>query len=148
MTRWAGLEGTAILGKVEGDWLSVVPEALAAAALPEVTTLHDVTEGGVGEALFELAQASGLGLEVFREKIPILEETRKVCARWNMDPLGLIGSGALLIGCAEHGKARLEETLKEIPFAWIARAGKGPPSTGLPRFEQDEILKAMEEKKE
>jgi hydrogenase maturation factor len=147
MTRWAGLEGTVLLGELEGDWLSVVPEALAAAAVPEVTALHDVTEGGVGEALFELAEASGLGLEVDRGKIPILEETRKICARWNMDPLGLIGSGALLIGCAEHGKARLEKALKDTPFAWIARAGKGPPSTGLPRFERDEILKAMKEKK-
>lgn len=148
MTRWAGLEGTAILGGLESAELSVVPEALAAAALPEVTALHDVTEGGVGEALFEMASASGLGLEVFRDKIPILEETRKVCARWNLNSLGLIGSGSLLIGCTDHGKARLEETLKKIPFAWIARAGKGPPSTGLPRFERDEILKAMKEKKE
>jgi len=69
ITRYAGLEGTAILlGEfsdqaarvipveareaaariLDGDWLSVVPAAEIAWSQPAVTALHDVTEGGVG----------------------------------------------------------------------------------------------------
>lgn len=168
MTKWAGLEGISILlgdmeeqcRKILGeedfrrareffakDFISVVPEARAAACVPSVSALHDVTEGGVGEALHELASASGTSLEISREKIPILPETEKICASFNMDPLGLIGSGALLVGCRPDGKGPLEKALSKISvqFTWIGIAKKaaGLPSSGLPRFERDEILKAF-----
>lgn len=167
MTKWAGIEGTSILlnefrerldeihgadafnevGKILGkDWLSVVPEATAAAACPHVTALHDVTEGGVGEALHEMAGASGLSVRVDRDRIPILPETQLISSDLGMDAFGLIGSGSLLVGCAEAGKEELEKTLanRGIPFSWIGRveAAKGEPSSTLPRFERDEILKA------
>jgi hydrogenase maturation factor len=168
MTKWAALEGTSILvnefeqkikdifgrGALESlkkilasDWLSVVPEALEAAAMPEVTSMHDVTEGGVGEALHEMAAASGRSIEVFTERIPLLPGTEKICSHAGIHPLGLIGSGSLLVGCREEGKRKLEGTLaqKGIPFAWIGRAGKrtDTPSASIPRFERDEILKAF-----
>lgn len=167
MTKWAGLEGTSILLAelgdrlrtahgagafraaeeiLAGDWLSVVPEASIAAGVGAVSALHDVTEGGVGEALFELSRASGLELEVGADQIPVRPETRVVCDDLGMDPLGLIGSGALLVGCAEAGRGELEERLRErgIPFTWIGRAltaGESPAVT-VPRFRRDEILKA------
>jgi hydrogenase maturation factor len=169
MTKWAGLEGTSILLKdreedcrrilgdevfsraehyFAQDFISVVPEALAAAAQKAVSALHDVTEGGVGEALHEMAAASGLSLKVTKEAIPIRPETALICKAHGIDPLGLIGSGALLVGCSEEGKASLEAALHEleIPFVWIGRTeeSEGAPLTGLPRFERDEILKAFE----
>jgi HAD superfamily hydrolase (TIGR01509 family) len=167
MTRSAGLEGTAILMAEFGDRfralhgddfgvtdtarpderLSVVPEALAAAANPSVTALHDVTEGGVGEALNELGRASGLVVEVRIGDIPVLPETRTMCADLGIDPLGLIGSGSLLVGCREEGRNPLAKSLAEldVPLTWIGRAarrrtGAGEPVPGFPR---DEILKAF-----
>jgi hydrogenase expression/formation protein HypE len=167
MTKWAGLEGTSILlsqlGErlrlkdgsrrlrsmreiFPGEWLSVVPEAGIAARISAVSALHDVTEGGIGEALFELGTASGLVLDINAEAIPILPETRALCAPLQMNPLGLIGSGALLIGCGEEGKETLEATYADnsIPFTWLGRARASPPQSVLPiaRFEQDELLKA------
>jgi HAD superfamily hydrolase (TIGR01509 family) len=161
MTRWAGLEGTAILlaelgerldeanGLAEqglsGEWLSVVPEALLAAGRPEVTALHDVTEGGVGEALFELGRAAGLSLAIDSEQIPVLPVTRRICSKLGMSPLGLIGSGALLIGCRPDGKERLTRTFAErqLMLTWIGRAvGPGETSCMVPRFARDELLKA------
>jgi HAD superfamily hydrolase (TIGR01509 family) len=167
MTKWTGLEGTSILlgefgdrlntvhgsssfGKLDGilkeDWLSIMPEATIAAACPHVTSLHDVTEGGVGEALHEMATASGLHISVEPECIPLLPETELLCADFGINPLGLIGSGSMLIGCASKAKKELEDSLASegIPFAWIgkAEASKGKPSSSLPRFERDEILKA------
>jgi len=168
MTRWAGLEGTSILraefgdrltevlgtnslGALDrvlcGDWLSVVPEALAAAANPAVTALHDVTEGGVGEAIFEMERAAGLRLEVAAEDIPVLDETRAICGVLGIHPLGLIGSGALLVGCRDEGRPALEVELHRIgvPVAWIGRATEGVEGLArpVPRFERDELLRAF-----
>jgi HAD superfamily hydrolase (TIGR01509 family) len=167
MTRSAGLEGTSILLAEHGqrlrelhgpaafsrseelfgeNLLLVVPGALGAAACSEVTSLHDVTEGGVGEALHEMAVASGLTIEVERPAIPVLPETVRICQDLGLDPLGLIGSGSLLVGCRAEGRAELEAVFAEIsvPFSWIGRAvaSAGPPASTLPRFQQDELLKA------
>lgn len=165
MTRFAGLEGTSILlaeygdrlreihgagefdGAAEitdGGWLLVVEEALAAAACDGVSALHDVTEGGVGEALYEMATASGRSLHVNREDIPIRPETRAICADLGIDPLGLIGSGSLLLGCSDRGASEVEEAMSAIgvPLTWIGAVGDRPgPSTSLPRFPRDELVR-------
>jgi len=166
MTRSAGLEGTAILLAEYGDrlralhgdevldsaeevldagWLLVAHEALRAAACDGVSALHDVTEGGVGEALYEMATASGLALEVNSEHIPVRAETTTICNDLSIDPLGLIGSGSLLVGCSRDGAAEVEDAFVDmgIPFSWIGHARKSPATSGtVPRFPRDEILKA------
>jgi hydrogenase expression/formation protein HypE len=119
LTKAAGLEGTAILamdfaaalqGRVAEDVLerargyvarlSVVPEGRLAAELG-ATAMHDPTEGGVLGALWELAEASGLGYLVREADVPVLPETRAICAALGVDPLKLISSGALLIACPD-----------------------------------------------
>ena len=58
--------------------------------------MHDVTEGGLYGALWEMAEASNVGLEVVRERVPIGEETALICQHLGLDPLGLISSGTML----------------------------------------------------
>ena len=166
MTRAAGLEGTTILltelgGRLRalhgdevldgadeilaGDWLLVAPEALQAAACPGVTALHDVTEGGVGEALYEMARASGVGIDVERSAIPVLPATATICGDLGLDPLGLIGSGSLIVGCDPEGAAEIEAVFSasSIPFAWIGHAVAADEGsrTTVPRFPRDELIK-------
>jgi len=167
MTRYVGLEGTAILLAehgdrlrtlhgpdafasteeiLKGDWLLVAPEALRAAACQGVTALHDVTEGGVGEALYEMAVASGLAIDARREAIPVLPVTVTICEDLGIDPLGLIGSGSLLVGCDEASGRDVEAVFVDlgVPFAWIGQATSAEhlPQSSLPRFPRDELLKA------
>jgi HAD superfamily hydrolase (TIGR01509 family) len=171
MTRHAGLEGTAILlaelgdrlrvlhgegafdrvcNLLGGDWLLVAPEALGAAACGGVSALHDITEGGVGEALHELAVASGLTIQTRREDIPVLSETDAICSDLGIDPLGLIGSGSLLVGCDPKHRFEMEAVFAGlgVPFTWIGHAVREElePAGGVPRFPRDELLKtgAME----
>lgn len=168
MTRSAGLEGSSILldefgdrlaarldgaarreleRALVGDALSVVAPALAAAADPAVTALHDVTEGGVGEALHELALASGLAIETSCASIPVLAGTRQLADALGIDPLGLIGSGALLVGAAPEGAARVASAIEAtgVPFAWIGHAVRALPAgvLAVPRFPRDEITRAL-----
>ena len=50
------------------------------------TAMHDVTEGGLLGALWEIAQASKVGVEIHQENIPITSTTRKICEYYNIDP--------------------------------------------------------------
>ncbi len=115
LTNYAATEGTVILSyyfeeefrrefgdefveeskKLLGN-ISVVKEGMLAANYG-VSAMHDVTEGGVLGALWEISNASGYGLQVEKRKIPILEHTRRICNFLNIDPLKLISSGCMLI---------------------------------------------------
>lgn len=137
LTKAAGLEGTAILaadlahllrdrldaGTLEraralSSRLSVVPEGILAAELG-AHALHDPTEGGVLGALWELAEASGVGYVVDAAAVPVLDETRHVCAALGADPLRLISSGALLIACADAEQMIAGLAERDIPAARI-----------------------------
>lgn len=114
LTKAAGLEGTAILATDLAEHLadrlpantlararaflaelSVVPEGLLAAELG-AAALHDPTEGGLLGAVWELAEAAGLGFELDLSAVPVRPETHAICAVFGADPLKLIASGALL----------------------------------------------------
>ncbi len=115
MTKWAGLEGTAIIAAakeeelrtkysasfIDGakrmiDYISVVPEAMVARA-NGVTSMHDVTEGGIFGALWEIGAASKVGLEVDLKKILLKQETVEICEFYDINPYMLISSGCMLI---------------------------------------------------
>jgi hydrogenase expression/formation protein HypE len=122
MTKTAGVEGTAILGTdprfeskldeelvagAEGQFelLSVVDEAVEAYKTGAVHAMHDCTEGGVLGALYEMAKASGLGLDVSGAAVPVAAVTKRVCGPLGVDPMKLISSGTLLIA-VERGRER------------------------------------------
>ena len=95
--------GEAELSSAAGflEHLGVAPEARCAMEIPGVRAMHDVTEGGLATALSELAVACGRGLVVDLDCIPYYPETLQICRLLSLDPLGLIGSGSLLIACSE-----------------------------------------------
>ena len=131
LTKGAGIEGTAILASERRERLSrelgeevvkaaesfyerisVVEDALTAFKAGGVTAMHDPTEGGVAGGIHEIADASGLGFEVFEEKIPVAPETSMICSYFNVDPLQLIGSGALLISVKPEYAGKVLEALE------------------------------------
>lgn len=126
MTKWAGTEGTAILAKEweEGlraylseeelknaqdmkNFLSVGDESLIAYE-HGATAMHDATEGGILGAVWEVAECSGLGVDVFVENIPVKEETKKICAAMRIDYLRLISSGTMIIA-TDDGEMLVEK---------------------------------------
>ncbi|MCE5274289.1 MAG: hypothetical protein LLG43_04055, partial [Deltaproteobacteria bacterium] len=68
--------------------ISVVKEARIALEHGGVTAMHDPTEGGIATGLLEIATASGCGLEVHLEKIPVLDLARRILPSFSIDPLG------------------------------------------------------------
>lgn len=63
--------------------------------------MHDITEGGVLGAAYEMAHYSGLGVKVFEDNIPISEASKQICSALDIDPYRLISSGSLLIASSE-----------------------------------------------
>lgn len=143
MTKWTGLEGTAILANERFEeltkkytedfistakdfmkYISVVPEARIAARLG-ACAMHDITEGGVYGAIWEMASASNLGVEVDLHKIPIRQETVEICEYFDINPYQLISSGCMLIG-TKHGNVLVDELKKAgISAAVIGKIVEG-----------------------
>jgi hydrogenase maturation factor len=117
LTKNAGLEGTAIIaadkkkdlqGIIDEELLnearqmvnnvSVVRDGLEAAAFG-VSAMHDVTEGGVLGAVWEMCEASGTGAVIEYSKVPVAASTAAICRHYDIDPLKLISSGCMLIAC-------------------------------------------------
>ena len=80
--------------------MTVVPEAVLARTFglrdEGVTSMHDATEGGVLGGLLEVASASGLGLRVNRDAIPVRPEVRAICDHVGIDPYISISEGSLI----------------------------------------------------
>lgn len=118
LTKGVAIEGTAILAREKAHELrgriaakhlehaqrllskpgiSVVRDAQLAIEHGDVHAMHDPTEGGVLTGLVELARAGRVGVRVWKEKIPVLHETRLLARVLGFDPLAMLASGALLI---------------------------------------------------
>ncbi|MCW4017971.1 MAG: AIR synthase family protein [Candidatus Bathyarchaeota archaeon] len=174
LTNTAGIEGTAILASdreaelkktLKSEELerakdfyrriSVVRDALTAFRTGGVHAMHDPTEGGVSGGIHEMADAAGLGVHVFQDKIRVSAETAKICSHFDLDPLQLIGSGALLIS-AEAKKAeeiiqKLEEKQIQASVIGEFRADKNQrvltlksgETVALPRPTSDHLWRAL-----
>ncbi len=131
LTKSAGIEGTAILASDREQQLttvlgaemlsnakkfysqiSIVKDALTAYKTGGVHAMHDPTEGGILGGIHEMADASNLGVRVHEEKILVEPETAKICRYFEIDPLQLIGSGALLIAADKEKTMAIIEDLR------------------------------------
>jgi hydrogenase expression/formation protein HypE len=65
-------------------------------ASPRVHVMRDPTRGGMGTTLKEIAQGSGVGIEIDEEAIPISEAVKAACAMLGLDNLYLANEGKLV----------------------------------------------------
>lgn len=148
LTKGTGIEGTAIIAfekeeelktilspdeiihaKSMMDLTSVVKEGLLSSKLSK--GMHDVTEGGILGALWEVAELSKLGVTVHLDQFNVSKVTHKICDHYKIDPLKLISSGSMLIVVSPQNKDELMGKLV---------------SHGIPTFEIGYFTKNIEEK--
>jgi hydrogenase expression/formation protein HypE len=172
VTKGVAVEGTAIIAtefkdlllekgmsdeeidacRVLQTLLSILPEARIAWANNGVSALHDVTEGGIATALMELSLAGGRGIRIQRDRVPVYSQTQQMAQILGIDPLGLIGSGSLLICCRPLHARKLMADLEKANIAvtdigevTTADAGIDALENGRPvswpRFDVDEITR-------
>lgn len=172
MTKAVAVEGTSIIAREFGgrlrdlgvpeeeitacaaflDRISILEEARVAARCEGVTAMHDVTEGGLATALAELAIAGGHRIRVRMENIPVYPQTAAIGRLLEIEPLGLIGSGSLLIACRAdacgrlirdiHGAGIQVTVIGEVlePGEEVEAVWEDQP-VAWPRFEVDEITR-------
>ncbi len=65
--------------------------------IDKITSMHDATEGGLLNSIYEIGIASNNGLLVNMEKIIINDNVKKICELFSINPLRSISEGTLLI---------------------------------------------------
>ena len=130
---------------------SSLEDALAAVGShsnQEVTAMHDVTEGGVLGAIYEMAIASGNGAIIKSEKLPQNEVQTQVCEAFNLDPRFCIGAGSMIITCKPEAVNTIVERLakEDIPCTQVGKMSEATEgiklqendnAIDLPYFEED-----------
>lgn len=143
MTKWAGLEGTSIIANEKKEELctrytsdfiegaseyikniSIVKEAHIAKEHGAVI-MHDVTEGGVFGALWEVGSALDAGIEVDLMKIPLKQETVEICEFFDINPYLLISSGSLMIVTKRANELVMKLSKEGIQATVIGRVKEG-----------------------
>ena len=120
--------------------------------------MHDPTEGGISSGLVELANSSGLGMGIDRYSIEEIPVSKVFCRALELDPLGLIASGALLACVPQVEEERIMKALTQanIPTFKIGKMTKkhkeikmieNDQLIELPRFETDELARFLSTKK-
>lgn len=123
--------------------ISVIPAAMA---IRDVASgMHDPTEGGVVTGLIELAAAADLTIDIESDRIPVRPETRALSQPFDIDPLRMFGSGALLASVPERSLEQATSALEDagVEFARIGVVVEGDghlvldgePVTETPRDE-------------
>lgn len=170
MTKYAGIEGTAIIandleeklhGKVSADLiaegkelakeLSVLKEGRIGGKMG-AKYMHDITEGGVLGAVWETAMSNGVGATIDESLIPIKESTKSIAKAVNIDPLKLISSGSMIVVMGQEKMKLYVEKLDEIGvkgtvIGVITESGIKIESDGVERYiespKSDEIYKVI-----
>jgi hydrogenase maturation factor len=161
LTKSVGLEGTAILGSDKAELLtkqfgarfvkrcqsyykklSIMKEALIAFDIGRVQAMHDPTEGGLAGGLNELTDAAKTGFRIYEDKIPVASETQTLCDFFQISPLHLISSGALLIVAPTKSIERILQKLNnaKIPSSVIGEIVEGSTRTIMKKSGEEQPL--------
>jgi hydrogenase maturation factor len=175
LTQGIAIEGTAILAREKYSTLarklprktlrhaqqllfrpgiSVVQDAMLAQRHGEIHAMHDPTEGGLASGLYELAKAGGVGLRVWKDRVPLLEETRRFSEILGFDPFALIASGALLVVASARSapsllRAYLRRGVRAAIIGEVRKAAEGirvveqGRESPLPLPARDEIARLL-----
>lgn len=102
--------------KLRGELVKL--DAIRAARACNVTAMQQIGSGGIWAALWELAEAAGVGMKVEMSGIAVKQETIEVCEYYHLNPYQMTSTGAVLM-TAKDGDA-----LVEALEASGARAGR------------------------
>jgi len=143
VSKWIGLEGTVRIARERREalltryparmieeaedferFLSIIPEA-ATARKSGACGIHDVSQGGIFGALWEMANGAGVGLEINLRKLPVRQETIELCEFYDLNPYELSSGGCLLM-TAEDGNGLVMALEKEgIPATVVGKTTDG-----------------------
>ena len=100
-------------------------KALNTAAACGVSAMHQIVDGGIMAALWNLAESSGCGLSVDMRKIAVKQETIEVCECFHLNPYQMTSAGAVLVA-TDKGEELVDTLVKEgVPAVIIGHLTDG-----------------------
>ena len=155
VTGYVGLEGTAILANEKRaeletrfskafidksaayiDHISTAMEA-ASAIGAGVAAIHDASQGGIFGALWYMAEASGIGLDIDLKKLPIRQDTIEISEFFDINPYKLLSGGSLIIIAADGTRVVRE----------LEKTGQNAVIVGATTDSNDRVLISGEERR-
>lgn len=108
----------------------------------EVSAMHDVTEGGVLGAIYEMARASGCGAHIDWESLPVGEVQQAVCGVFGIDPRCCVGAGSMIIAAAKDRAPKVLARLhaNNIPACIVGELTAPAQDVVLHRSTGEELL--------
>jgi hydrogenase expression/formation protein HypE len=103
----------------------------------EITAMHDVTEGGVMGAVYELATASGNGAVIYDDRLPIGYLQKEVCSLFSLDPRYCIGAGSMIITCKKEAVSEVIHRLGKEAIACVEVGELVEKSRGIKLVENE-----------
>ncbi len=125
ITGTAGDHGTAVAlarnefeidAPVESDCASLNDMLIPLFEIDGLRWMRDPTRGGVATVLVELAEMSGLGVEVIEERVPVREDVAFIQDMLGFDPLYLANEGKAVIITSGESANKVLEILKGHPL--------------------------------
>ena len=96
---------------------SIVEDALTSASIglrsEGVTAMHDVTEGGLLGALYELSEASSIGLEIGLEDVIVTQEAKLMCELFKINPYSALSEGTLILTVKPDKAQSVQQALSQ-----------------------------------
>ncbi len=107
--------GSAFVKKAQGIFykMSTVKDALVASRVKGVVAMHDATECGIWGGLYEMANAGGWGINVYKDRIIVSETVKKVCECFEIEPYNAISEWTLIAVVREKDSKALVSLLEE-----------------------------------
>lgn len=110
-------EGLSFSSRVESDSAPLNHMVAAMlAACEDIHVLRDPTRGGVGTALNEIADKSGVGIRIFEDRLPVRDEVAGMCELLGFDPLYLANEGKLLAFAPPESTEEVLSAIKSDRF--------------------------------
>jgi hydrogenase expression/formation protein HypE len=128
--------------------------AIAAFKAGKIHAMHDPTEGGLGTALYELAELTGHGFKIYQDRIKVYPETKQICDALGLDPLFLLASGAMVIIAPPEETIKIVRAIRNLKIdasvigsvvgknegIYFMQSGEKIP---MKPYHEDEILKVL-----
>jgi hydrogenase expression/formation protein HypE len=110
-------EGLQLQSPIISDTVSLgnLVERMLEAGGRSIHVLRDPTRGGVATSLNEIAQSSGVRIEIEENRLPIGENVRGVCDILGLDPLYVANEGKLLAVVAPEAANQVLTAMKKHP---------------------------------
>lgn len=105
-----------------------------------VNAMHDVTEGGILGAVFEMAVASNLGVLIDDSMLNKTEIEQKVCGLFNIDPRYCIGAGSMIMAVKQGFEPLILSKLRENQIEATVIGKFVERESGRKLIEKGEIL--------